>query len=395
MSLSAKERVPGRAQARRSMRRARLVRPLLRERSLDALVVAVDGAGPDGAAGWLRHLLSPRLPVVRALGAFTPGARPVVVLPGRARWTVDGSLGVACRFTGDGEPLGAELGRALVARGVSRGARLGVVGADQLRWSDLRALRAAIGALDVVEVDDELAPLRAQKDPDELQGVSEAVALAERGLDALMRVARVGTSLRALGGEVQRSLLADGAIDSLVLFSHGTDGVCSPVFADPSAADRRLRADDVLIVGVEAAGPDGCWAEHARILTFGRVDAEFARACRVAEGAIALFEHHARPGVALGALAGQLETYVRDEGFALGHTLGHGIGSDLLEWPPIARAVSAHLRDRMALALHPHVVVMRGAASAYLADVLVVEPHGARVLSRREREPWRAPAVRR
>jgi len=170
--------------------------------------------------------------------------------------------------------------------------------------------------------------------------------------------------------------------------------VCSArdrVFFDPSAADRRLRADDVLIVGVEAAGPGGCWAEHARILTFGRLHPEFARACRVANGAAALFAQRARPGATVGELATELDGYVRQEGFAVGHTLGHGIGSDLLEWPPIADSVHARVRVGMAFALHPHVVGTQEAGSAYVADVLVVGRDGAHMLSNRDREPWRIP----
>src|SRR5205823_3865331 len=112
----------------------------------------------------------------------------------------------------------------------------------------------------------------------------------------------------------------------------GPAGAAYPEFKFPSA-ERRLERDDLLLYGLEIAGPGGHWVEFSRPICAGQPSAETLTAM----DAYHEYAEAARKTMKAGATAHDVHMAVskgfHERGFLLGHVTGHSIGMTMIEHP--------------------------------------------------------------
>jgi Xaa-Pro aminopeptidase len=296
--------------------RVRAVRDVARAAGLDA-VVSIGHSTHTGNFTYLSGLVPPIGWMAVVLGHE---ARPVLVSGGGSRdlpflrtqtWIEDIRTSRSL-FAGPAEAVSAAL-----ADMVDGGARIGLVGArEDLAPGAYTELLAALGAYEVVEVDDLLAGLRAAKRPREHVALRRSLDIARAAVAAAVEAFQDGASTSAALIEAERTMRLRGARDARVLGNlYGQE--LAPV--EEHRDDRGER-----LVVYCAAEYLGYWAQACA--------GEGAAARRAVEAMVA----GAAPGAAAASLvaAAIAELPEGERDVALSYGLGSGGGLDLTE-PPV------------------------------------------------------------
>jgi Xaa-Pro aminopeptidase len=140
---------------------------------------------------------------------------------------------------------------------------------------------------------------------------------------------------------------------------------------------RRIADDDMLIYGLEVAGPGGHWVEFSRPMCGGTPSDESQRMME------AYREYHeiCRTAMCAGATAREVHRAVAkpflDRGWTLGHVTGHSIGMTMIEHPRIGEAFDVPLLENMVCSMHPHVISADERTCLYFQDTWHVSSDGA------------------
>ncbi len=151
--------------------------------------------------------------------------------------------------------------------------RIGVSGLDYvIAVRDYRAL--ADGPAVIVPFDEQFDLARAVKSAEELESVREGMRINEAGVEAVLRAYELGKTEAELMGEAERVFTAAGCYRTTMdMILGGPEGGAWPEFKFPSA-ERRIGADDLLLYGLEVAGPGGHWVEFSRPICAGKPSAD-------------------------------------------------------------------------------------------------------------------------
>jgi Xaa-Pro aminopeptidase len=315
----------------------------------------------------------------------TPGRDPWLILPQNLRMARPARWGVDVTFARD---LRTGLPEAL--RAIGPLGRIGVVGLAQvMKVEDYLALRDAFPDAELVDAQDAFERARALKSDEELEGVREAVAIADACFERLLEVARPGVTEREIGAAVYERCYALGGEDPLFLsmYPERVDGRIEGRFGPP---DGRILVDgEQLIFSFELVGPAGYWMELARMVVFGKPNEVQRRlnaavAAGLVSGATAM-----TPGRRPDEVQRAITDAVAEHGAACSYWSGHGLGQDVIEEPWVGLEVVQdrtapsdwELAEGMVLANHPYAIDLEGDGVAYMANTYLVTAHGGEALS--------------
>ena len=238
-------------------RRYANVRKQAAKDGLDAVVVS--GSEYTGFEGAVRYLSGFRILHRYAYVVLPVDGEPSIVFPREARWVGDHSEA----WIEDkvfAEHPGGWIAEKAAASGWSR---VGVYGLDYvMAVRDYRAL--ADGPAEVVGWDQGYDLARAVKSDEELELVRESFCINEEGFWAVLAAYQVGKTEAEIMGEAERVFSAAGTYRTTMdMVLTGTRGAAGPEFKFPDHA-RRIGRDDLLLYGLEIAGPGGHWVEFSR-----------------------------------------------------------------------------------------------------------------------------------
>ena len=349
-------------------RRYAAVREAAQANGVDAVVVS--GSEYTGFEGAVRYLSGFRILHRYAYVVLPVDGDPAVVFPREARWV--GDHGEAWM-----EQVFAEHpGRWIADQARDNGwRRIGVSGLDYVMpVRDYRALAESAAA--VVAFDEQFDLARAVKSEQELESVREGMRINEAGVEAVLRAYELGRTEAELMGEAERVFAAAGCYRTTMdMILGGPEGAAYPEFRFPSAA-RRLEREDLLLYGLEIAGPGGHWVEFSRPICAGRPSADTLAAM----DAYHEYYEAAQQTMKAGATAHDVHMAVsrgfHDRGFQLGHVTGHSIGMTMIEHPRIGEGNETVLREGMVVSMHPHAITQDERSCLYMQDTWLVTAAG-------------------
>jgi Xaa-Pro aminopeptidase len=334
---------------------------------LDALVV--HGRGAVGQYGFFQYTTG-AFPAPKGTYAVVGrDSGPVVVVPtaAEARALEDAvSPGVDLAVAEDGSRHGLLETIAAHARGPVAAGRVGLAagGGLGLPAYDHRELLQLLDGADVVPAEDLLYRLKTRLAPEDVDGLREAVLVAEAGLDAFRTHARAGMTEWEAGAPIESELRRSGALTTLV-------HVASSPFVGQAPTGRRIEEGDVVTVIVELTSADGYWAEVGALFGCGDVSEErrhLVDACiRCLQECPGLLVPEAK----VAAVAEQLTERVRECGGEPVVGLGHAVGIDEGR-PVISTADNGTIRPGTAFSMHPSIGSSGSAyavANTYVVDV--------------------------
>ena len=343
-------------------RRLAAVRDAGAREGVDAVVVA--GSEYTGFEGAVRYLCGFRILHRYAYVVVPVEGDPSVVFPREARWVGDHS-----ETWIEDRVFAEHPGEWIRDRGFGR---VGVYGLDYVM--PVRDYQAIADV--AVPFDRQFDLARAVKSEEELESVRESMRINEEGFWVVLDAYEPGRSEAEIMGEAERLFTAEGtARTTMDMVLTGGAGGAGPEFKFP-AHDRRVERDDLLLYGLEIAGPGGHWVEFSRPICAGTPSGETLSALEAYQEYAAA----ARATMRTGATAHDVHTAVSkpfvERGFSLGHVTGHSIGMTMIEFPRIGEGTDVELRANMVVSMHPHAITADERTCLYMQDTWLVTDDG-------------------
>jgi Xaa-Pro aminopeptidase len=351
-------------------RRYANVRKQAAKDGLDAVVVS--GSEYTGFEGAVRYLSGFRILHRYAYVVLPVDGEPSIVFPREARWVGDHSE-AWIEDRAFAEHPGGWIAEKAAASGWSR---VGVYGLDYvMAVRDYRAL--AEGPAELVPWDQGFDLARAVKSDEELELVRESFRINEEGFWAVLAAYQVGKTEAEIMGEAERVFAAAGTYRTTMdMVLTGTGGAAGPEFKFPDHA-RRIGHDDLLLYGLEIAGPGGHWVEFSRPICVGNPSAETLSAMDAYLDYVEAAKRTMRKGSTAHDVHMAVSKPFLDRGFTLGHVTGHSIGMTMIEFPRIGEGTDVELRSGMVVSMHPHAITADERTCLYMQDTwLVTEDAG-------------------
>jgi len=212
---------------------------------------------------------------------------------------------------------------------------------------------------------------------------AEAATLIAAPDDQVETEGEVPTALAPMVGRRRERLAVSDVLrnpEVRLLVLTGPGGAARPEFRFPDHG-RPLERDDMLLYGLEIAGPGGHWVEFSRPICAGTPSAE----TRSALEAYGDYFEAARATMRAGSTAHDVHRAVsapfRERGFTLGHVTGHSIGMTMIEFPRVGEGIDVELRANMVVSMHPHAITADEQTCLYMQDTWLVTEEGGVPLS--------------
>ena len=342
---------------------------------LDLVRSLAEAAGADAA-------LVAHAPDLRWAVGFTGSNGLLLVTGGAAHFVTDGRY----RAQASSEVVGADVhvpGGSLVAHvaeaGLLGGAGRVAVQAEHLTVATLDEYRRTLPEVEFVPVENLLSEAVAAKDEAAIEAVRRAQALTCEVFDAVLPFLGPGVAERDVAAEVVYQHLRRGA--SAMSFEPIV--ASGPRAALPHArpSSRTVSPGELVVLDMGCV-LDGYCSDLTRTVAVGEPHASAREAYEVVRRAQRAAIDAARAGM----LGGELDAVARDviEAAGLGewfsHSLGHGVGLDVHEWPRLSQQVEHRLPAGATVTIEPG-VYLPDRFGVRIEDVVVLREGGAENLT--------------
>ena len=222
--------------------------------------------------------------------------------------------------------------------------------------------------------------LRALKDKEELAQLQKAVDASDRAMEAVCPTIEAGMTEKEVAWRMEVAMREFGA-DSI---SFNTI-----VAAGPNGAMAHHRADDTVIKAGEpividmGAQVNGYCSDITRTLVVGEPDEMFHRIYSIVLGAQLAAINTVRPGLTGEECDALSRDIITEAGYGdnFGHSLGHGVGLAVHEYPRVGPRAENVLKPNMVFTVEPG-IYLSGWGGVRIEDIVVLGEDGATVLSK-------------
>lgn len=264
--------------------------------------------------------------------------------------------------------------------------RLGFPG-DSLSYNGFRRLREQLpDSVELVPVKGLVEELRERKEPDEVEQLMAAAAIADRALIKALDCFREGVRERDFAAELEYRLRQEGAKSSSfdIIVASGPNGA----LPHAGATDRAIGVGELVTLDF-GARTERYVSDMTRTLWLGELpELETQVWTAVWESQRAALNRIA-PGVAISEVCEAARAVLRQhqlEEYFL-HSLGHGIGLAVHENPGMRKTSKGDLEPGMAVTVEPG-VYLEGKTGSRIEDSVVITESGYEFLTR---SPYQRP----
>ncbi|HXF72735.1 MAG TPA: Xaa-Pro peptidase family protein [Actinomycetota bacterium] len=262
--------------------------------------------------------------------------------------------------------------------------REGTLAVGDRTWAaHLLGLQAAIPGARFVRASPVLAPLRAVKDPEELELLGRAARGADEAFHRLLGGRLEGRSEEEVAGELAELLLAAGHDQvAFTIVASGPNGA-SP-HHEPGG--RRIRAGDAVVLDFGGRVGGYC-SDITRTVAVGAPPPGLPEVHEVVREAQEAAFRAVRPGVPAEEVDAAARRVIEAAGYGdrFIHRTGHGIGLEEHEEPYIVAGNTEPLRVGHCFSIEPG-IYLPGEFGVRIEDIVTVTPEGAQRLNHAPRE---------
>lgn len=222
--------------------------------------------------------------------------------------------------------------------------------------------------------------LRVYKDADELALLAKAIEIADEALDEVGPRIEPGITEEAVAWELEKAMRERGAemISFDTIVGAGANGALPHHRAD----DTVIKRNDAIVIDM-GAKYEGYCSDLTRTIFVGEPDAKFRRIYDIVLQAQLAAEEQVRAGMT----GEEADAIARDiiaeagHGDDFGHSLGHGVGLAVHEFPRVGPRAEDVLQDGMVFTIEPG-IYLPGWGGVRIEDIVVMENGRARVISK-------------
>ncbi len=233
---------------------------------------------------------------------------------------------------------------------------------------------------ELVQTSDLVDKIRATKDAAEISILERAIEITDEAIEEVSARIQPGVTENEVAWELEKAMRERGA--EAVAFD-------TIVGAGPNGALPHHGADDTVIAEGQpividmGAKYEGYCADLTRTIVIGEPDETFRKVYNIVLKA----QLEAEEQVAVGMTGSDVDKIARDVieeagyGETFGHSLGHGVGLAVHEYPRVGPGADDVLADDMAFTIEPGIYIS-GWGGVRIEDVVVLENGRARILSK-------------
>lgn len=243
-------------------------------------------------------------------------------------------------------------------------------------------------SLEFIPLDGPLKLQRAIKDAGELQALREAATLGSQGFDFMQGLLREGISEQECAIELEifwKRLGSKGvAFDPIIAF-----GANSSMPHHRAGKDKLKPGQIVLIdIGVHFKNYH---SDMTRIIFFGKPDTRLLAVHAIVQKAQHAALALCKPGTMIGQLDKTARDIIAEHGYGenFTHSLGHGVGLDIHEYPTIRNAApftETPLKSGMVITIEPGIYLPQ-VGGVRIEDTVVITEDGYENLTLRNSDP--------
>ena len=253
---------------------------------------------------------------------------------------------------------------------------------NHVSYAQYRELTKAASAIPVELVPDAgtIEGLRTIKDADELVALERAIAVTDEAVVAIVNEMRPGVTEREIAWRLEKYMREHGAeglaFDTIV--ASGPNG------ARPHhrPSDRPIQEGEPIVIDM-GAKVDGYCADMTRTVCIGKPDDTFKRIYDIVLSAQLAAEATIREGMTGGEADGIARDIIDKSGYGetFGHSLGHGIGLYVHEYPRLSKPSQDVLKNNMVFSVEPGIYVTSW-GGVRIEDLVVLENGVPRVITK-------------
>ena len=344
-----------------------------RDQGLDAIVVA-----PSADLSYLVGYAPTPLPRPTLL-VMRPDRDPVLLVPRLERaLAVDAGASDVAELVvwSDGaDPYDAAVGL------LPSSGRIGL--SDRIWGKHVLGLQAAAPALDWASASGVLAPLRARKDPDEIDALRRAGAAADAAFDDIRELPFAGRAEVEVATDLRRLLVEHGHDTAeFAIVGSGPNGA-SP---HHEPGDRVIGPGDPVVLDF-GGSLDGYCSDTTRTVIVGSPPDGFEDVFALVHEAQERAVQTVRPGIEIQEIDRAARRVIEGGGFGdrFIHRTGHGIGREVHEPPYAVEGDATTLEPGMAFSVEPG-IYLEGRFGVRIEDIVAVTPTGVERLNRSTRD---------
>lgn len=222
--------------------------------------------------------------------------------------------------------------------------------------------------------------IRTVKDADEIRLLTRAVEIADEALDEVAAIVKPGMTEEAIAWELEKAMRVRGA--EMISFD-------TIVGAGPNGALPHHRADETVVKDGDAividmgAKYEGYCSDLTRTIFVGEPDEKFREIYNIVLKAQLAAEEQVRAGMTGEEVDAIAREVIAEAGYGdnFGHSLGHGVGLAVHEYPRVGPRAKDVLEDNMVFTIEPG-IYLSGWGGVRIEDIVVLENGRARVISK-------------
>ncbi len=239
--------------------------------------------------------------------------------------------------------------------------------------------KAADEQIEWVPLDSRIKPLRAIKTAAELVSLKAAADLNYRAFQDVLPLIHPGISEREIALELEFSLKRLGgeanAFDFIV--ASGERGA----LPHGVASDRKIGTGELVTIDF-GTRVNGYHSDETVTLATGEVDGKLRQIFDIVLEAHDSALAAVRPGLSISALDGIARDLISSHGYGsfFGHSLGHGVGLEIHEYPAVSARSTDVLQEGMVITVEPG-IYLPDIGGVRIEDTVVVTADGFEVLT--------------
>ncbi|MEM8599647.1 MAG: aminopeptidase P family protein [Bacteroidota bacterium] len=254
-----------------------------------------------------------------------------------------------------------------------------VVQGDHLTVAAWKRMHERAPGVRFVPVSGLVAPLVAAKTPGEIECVRAAQAVTDAVFEEIVTLIQPGMTERELAAEITYGHLRRGA--SAMSFDPIVASGPNSALPHARPTDRAFEQDDVILIDM-GAYVDGYSSDMTRTVVLGSASADV----QAVYEAVHLANESAIGAARAGMSGKALDTVARDvlnqagyEAFFT-HSLGHGVGLQVHEWPRLSQQVEHTLPAGATVTIEPG-VYLPGRFGVRIEDIVALRDDGCDTLT--------------
>ena len=248
------------------------------------------------------------------------------------------------------------------------------------------ALNAKKMPTKLVPVNGLVESLRAIKEPEEIECIKKAVAIADAAYEYIEGIIRTGMTEKHVAWEIEKCLRESGGqpVPFEIIVASGPNSAWP--HAKPS--ERTINPGEPIVIDMGAKF-DGYASDLSRTICLGTPDDTFKKVYGVVLGA----QLAALSIINEGVTGQQADSYARTAiaqagyGEAFGHGLGHGIGLASHELPRLGPGSTEPLISGMVFTVEPG-IYLSGWGGVRIEDTVMIENGKVKLLSKARKESY-------